>query len=222
MEFSKMVLRRLQIFDVSDASSVRDTVVHLDSAATPRRTMLPAKITPACVWFTGLSGSGKTTIARALETALIERGERPFVIDGDLVRKGLCRDLGFSAADRIENMRRIAELARLIVDGGLIALVACISPFEAERQAVRARFSADQFIDVYIDTPLEICEARDCKGLYARARAGKIADFTGISSPYDVPQNPDVRLDGTGALPPDTLAQDVMTALARHQSGNQL
>lgn len=184
---------------------------------TPSMPLTGVEFLPSCVWFTGLSGSGKTTIARALERELNERGARPFVIDGDLVRRGLCSDLGFSAADRVENMRRIAELARLIVDGGLVAIVACISPFEAERQAVRARFAVGEFMDVYVDTPLAVCETRDCKGLYARARAGEIAEFTGISSPYETPLHPDLRLDGRGAVPPDVHAQNVLSALAGHQ-----
>ncbi len=188
------------------------------SVCIPSMPLTGTQFLPSCVWFTGLSGSGKTTIAGALERELNERGARPFVIDGDLVRRGLCSDLGFSAADRVENMRRISELARLIVDGGLIAIVACISPFEAERQAVRARFAGGQFMDVYVETPLDVCEARDCKGLYARARRGEIAEFTGISSPYETPHHPDLRLDGCGSVPPDVHAQNVLSALAGHQT----
>lgn len=194
-----------------------ETPAPVDGVRAPSIPLTEDKFLPSCVWFTGLSGSGKTTIARALERELTERGTRPFVIDGDLVRRGLCRDLGFSAADRVENMRRIAELARLIVDGGLIAIVASISPFEAERQAVRARFAVGEFMDVYVDTPLAVCETRDCKGLYARARAGEIAEFTGISSPYETPHHPDLRIDGSGAVPPDEHAQNVLSALVGHQ-----
>ncbi len=196
---------------------VSETAAPADGVCTPSMLLTGAKFHPSCVWFTGLSGSGKTTIARALELELNERGAPPFVIDGDLVRRGLCSDLGFSAADRVENMRRIAELARLIVDGGLVAVVACISPFEAERQAVRALFAGGQFMNVFVDTPLAVCEARDCKGLYARARAGEIAEFTGISSPYETPLHPDLRLDGSGAVPPNVHAQNVLSALVGHQ-----
>lgn len=216
-----MVMRQRQLFEgplVEDrnVNSAAGAIVRLQARAVSSHT-----IAPACVWFTGLSGSGKTTIARALETALVTRGARPFVIDGDLVRKGLCKDLGFSTADRIENMRRIAELARLIVDGGLIALVACISPFEAERQAARGRFSPGQFLEIYVDTPLEVCETRDCKGHYARARRGEIAEFTGISSPYEAPQTPNLRLDGSGSASPETHALNALEVLAEHQSPNR-
>ena len=170
---------------------------------------------PCCVWLTGLSGSGKTTLAYALRSELLAGNFNPFVIDGDLARKGLCSDLGFSAADRIENVRRISELACLLVDGGLIAIVACISPFEAERQAVRGRFPPHQFLEVYLDTPLHVCEARDCKGLYAKARSGVIAEFTGISSPYEPPSQPDLQLDASGAQSPGELARVVLERLLR-------
>src|SRR3989337_147318 len=161
---------------------------------------------PCCVWLTGLSGSGKTTLAYALRFELLAGNFNPFVIGSDL---------GFSAADRIENVRRISELACLLVDGGLIAIVACISPFEAERQAVRGRFPPHQFLEVYLDTPLHVCEARDCKGLYAKARSGVIAEFTGISSPYEPPSQPELQLDASGAQSPGELARVVLERLLR-------
>ena len=147
------------------------------------------------LWFTGLSGSGKSTLAHAVEEALHQRGCRTFVCDGDNVRHGLCGDLGFSEQDRTENIRRIGQMAKLFVEGGLIALTAFISPFRADRQRVRMMVdAAGDFIEVFCDCPLEICEQRDIKGLYRRARTGEITDFTGISSPYQAPQTPDLTL----------------------------
>ncbi len=145
------------------------------------------------LWFTGLSGSGKSTLAHALEEELHQRGCQTFVCDGDNVRHGLCGDLGFSAADRAENIRRIGHLAKLLVEGGVIALTAFISPFRADRQWVRGIVEqTDDFIEIFCDCPLAVCEQRDIKGLYQRARKGEIADFTGISSPYETPQNADL------------------------------
>ena len=149
------------------------------------------------IWMTGLSGAGKSTIANALEVALHGMGVRTYLLDGDNMRLGLNRDLGFSDADRIENVRRIAEVARLMLDAGLVVICAAISPFERERQAARERIGSGRFIEVFIDTPLATCEARDPKGLYGKARAGQIPNFTGIGSPYEVPLAPDVRIDGT-------------------------
>ncbi|MGI9311600.1 MAG: adenylyl-sulfate kinase [bacterium] len=147
----------------------------------------------AILWFTGLSGSGKSTLAHALEEALHQRGCRTFVCDGDNVRHGLCGDLGFSESDRAENIRRIGQMAKLFVESGAIALTAFISPFRADRRRVRMMVDhPDDFIEIFCDCPLEICEQRDIKGLYQRARKGEIADFTGISSPYQTPQNPDL------------------------------
>lgn len=150
----------------------------------------------AVVWMTGLSGAGKSTIANALEVALHRLGVRTYLLDGDNLRLGLNRDLGFSDADRVENVRRIAEVARLMLDAGMVVICAAISPFERERQAARARVGADRFIEVFVDTPLATCEARDPKGLYGKARAGQILNFTGIHSPYEAPADPDVRIDG--------------------------
>lgn len=150
----------------------------------------------AVIWFTGLSGSGKSTLAGALEQALHPLGISTYLLDGDNVRHGLCRDLGFSDPDRRENIRRVGEVARLMVDAGLVVLTAFISPNRAERQAVRELLPAGRFIEVYVDTPLSVCEARDPKGLYKKARAGELPHFTGIDSGYEPPQYAEVHLDG--------------------------
>jgi len=147
------------------------------------------------VWFTGLSGSGKSTIANALDVALHKRGYHTFLLDGDNVRHSLCKDLGFSDEDRIENVRRIGEVSKLFTDAGMIVLSAFISPFASDRRLVRNLFPAGEFIEVFMDTPLDTCEERDPKGLYKKARAGEIKDFTGIDSPYEAPECPEVRLD---------------------------
>lgn len=150
----------------------------------------------ACaVWLTGLSGAGKSTIAHAVEERLHGLGCRTFVFDGDNVRHGLCSDLGFSIEDRSENIRRIAEMARLFLDAGVIALCAFISPMRADRQKVRAIVGADNFLEIHCDCSVEICEQRDVKGLYKKARAGLIKNYTGISSPYEEPEHPDLRLE---------------------------
>ena len=150
---------------------------------------------PCLLWFTGLSGSGKSTIANALDVALFERGYHTFLLDGDNVRHGLNRDLGFSDEDRVENIRRIGEGSKLFTDSGVIVLSAFISPFTSDRRLVRNLFPAGEFIEVFMDTPLQTCEERDPKGLYEKARAGKIKHFTGIDSPYEAPERPEVRLD---------------------------
>ena len=143
------------------------------------------------VWFTGLSGSGKSTIANALEKALHAQGKRTYILDGDNIRQGLNKDLGFTDADRVENIRRVAEVAKLMMDAGLIVLTAFISPFRAERQMARERIGDDNFIEVFVDTPLEVCEERDPKGLYKKARSGQLPNMTGINSPYEAPEHPD-------------------------------
>jgi adenylylsulfate kinase len=147
------------------------------------------------IWFTGLSNSGKSTIAHALEEKLFEMGCCTFVFDGDNVRHGLCGDLGFSREDRTENIRRIGEMAKLFVEAGLIAVTAFISPFRSERERVRSLVGDGNFVEVYCKCPIEICEKRDVKGHYRRARAGEIKEFTGVSSPYEEPENPDLILD---------------------------
>ncbi len=150
--------------------------------------------TPCCLWFTGLSGSGKSTLASLLDQRLHALGRHTYVLDGDNVRHGLNRDLGFTEADRVENIRRVAEVAKLMVDAGLIVIVSFISPFRSERQMARELFAPGEFIEIYVDTPLEECERRDVKGLYAKARAGLIKNFTGIDSPYEPPELPEIHL----------------------------
>lgn len=149
----------------------------------------------AILWFTGLSGAGKSTVAHAVEQRLFELGCRTFVFDGDNVRHGLCADLGFSPEDRVENIRRIGEMSKLFIEAGVIALTAFISPFRADRDRVRSLVDAGDFLEIYCHCPIEVCEQRDVKGLYAKARQGLIKDFTGISSPYEPPLNPDLDLD---------------------------
>lgn len=149
---------------------------------------------PCVVWLTGLSAAGKSSIAEGLQARLFDRGLHCYLLDGDTVRTGLSRDLGYSDADRQEHIRRVGEISRLFVDAGLIVLVALISPFRAERKIVRELFEPGEFVEVFIDTPLAICEQRDPKGLYRRARAGQVPLFTGIDSPYEVPEQAEVVL----------------------------
>ncbi|WP_394212215.1 adenylyl-sulfate kinase [Enterovibrio calviensis] len=149
---------------------------------------------PALLWFTGLSGSGKSTVAGALENKLAQLGYHTYLLDGDNVRHGLCRDLGFSDHDRRENIRRVGEVAKLMTDAGLIVLSAFISPFREERDLVRELLPKGDFLEVFVDTPLDVCESRDPKGLYKKARAGEIKAFTGISSAYEAPERPEIHL----------------------------
>lgn len=149
----------------------------------------------AIVWFTGLSGSGKSTLAHAVEETLHQQGCRTFVLDGDNVRHGLCGDLGFSSKDRVENIRRIGEMAKLFMEAGVIVLTAFISPFRADRERVRGMVEHGDFIEIYCDAPIEVCESRDVKGMYKKARAGLIAEFTGISSPYEAPVEPELTVN---------------------------
>ncbi len=149
------------------------------------------------LWFTGLSGSGKSTIANAVEKAMVSEGIHTYTLDGDNVRKGLNNNLGFSPEDRTENIRRIAEVANLMVDAGLVVLAAFVSPYQADRDNIRDILGAKNFVEIYVNTPLSECERRDVKGLYAKARAGEITNFTGIDAPYEAPQHPDVEIDTT-------------------------
>lgn len=167
---------------------------------------------PACLWLTGLSGSGKSTLARRVERFAVARGAQAYVLDGDNLRHGLNADLGFSADDRTENIRRVGEVARLFVDSGALVLAAFISPYRADRARVRALFGEGTFFEVHVATPLEVCEARDPKGLYAKARAGEIASFTGISAPYEAPEAPEIRVD-TSERDLDACAEQVLDAL---------
>jgi len=150
---------------------------------------------PCILWFTGLSGSGKSTIASAVEQKLFELGHHTYLLDGDNVRHGLNKDLGFSDADRIENIRRIGELAKLMVDAGLLVMTAFISPFKQDRQLVQDLVQADEWVEIYMDIPLDECERRDPKGLYKKARKGEIKQFTGIDSAYEVPENPALSIN---------------------------
>lgn len=166
----------------------------------------------SCVlWFTGLSGAGKSTLAHAVEEELYQRGCRTLVLDGDNVRQGLCSDLGFSFADRHENIRRITEAAKLLVEAGLIAMTAFISPFRVDRDRARSLFPHGDFIEVYCNVPLNVCESRDVNMLYARARAGEVVDFTGISSPYEPLLNPELVVDTR--LPLEVCVAQVMGVL---------
>ena len=158
---------------------------------------------PRCVWFTGLSGSGKSTVANMLEKRLHAAGRHTILLDGDNIRHGLNRDLGFSEADRVENLRRVAEVARLMVDAGLIVLVSFISPYRSERRAARELFAPGEFVEVHVNTPLEECERRDVKGLYAKARRGELKNFTGIDSPYEAPENAEIVIDTSVDAPED-------------------
>ena len=156
---------------------------------------------PCCLWLTGLSGSGKSTVASLLEKRLNAAGRHTYTLDGDNVRHGLNRDLGFTDADRVENIRRVGEVAKLFVDSGLIVLVSFISPFRAERQMARDLLAGPEFLEIFVDTPLAICESRDPKGLYKKARAGALKNFTGIDSPYEPPEHADIHLPGGSAAP---------------------
>ena len=167
---------------------------------------------PCVVWLTGLSGSGKSTIANIVEQKLFELGHHSYLLDGDNVRHGLNKDLGFTDADRVENIRRVSEVAGLMVDAGLIVLVSFISPFRAERRMARERVAADEFIEVHVDTPLAVAEERDPKGLYRKARAGELSNFTGIDSPYEAPEDPELVIDTT-VLTPEQAADAVIAAL---------
>lgn len=173
------------------ASNVHRQAVTVDKAARARLNGHAGR----CLWFTGLSGSGKSTIANALERKLHAKGYRTYILDGDNVRLGLNRDLGFTDADRVENIRRIAEVAKLMVDAGLIVMTAFISPFRAERRMARELFDEGEFVEIFVDTPLEVAEERDPKGLYKKARRGELPNFTGIDSPYEAPEAPEIRLE---------------------------
>jgi bifunctional enzyme CysN/CysC len=168
---------------------------------------------PCVVWFTGLSGSGKSTIANIVEKKLFEQGRHSYLLDGDNVRHGLNKDLGFTDADRVENIRRVSEVAGLMVDAGLIVLVSFISPFVAERRMARERVEGGEFIEVFVNTPIEVAEQRDPKGLYQKARSGELANFTGIDSPYEAPESPELTVDTTTMSPEE--AADVIVAYLR-------
>ncbi len=170
------------------------------------------------LWFTGLSGAGKSTLAHAVEERLHQSGHRTFVFDGDNVRHGLCGDLGFSDRDRAENLRRIGEMCKLFVEAGVISLAAFISPMAADRARVRAMFRPGDFFEIYCEAPLEVCEGRDIKGVYARARRGEIPKFTGISAPYEAPRNPELMI-ATGNRPLEECVDQVLAQVAKARDG---
>jgi bifunctional enzyme CysN/CysC len=167
---------------------------------------------PCVIWLTGLSGAGKSTIANVVEKRLYALGCHTYLLDGDNVRRGLNKDLGFTDADRVENIRRLAEVCRLMADAGLIVLVSCISPFRAERQMARELFAPGEFIEIFVDTPIEIAERRDPKGLYRKARRGELRNFTGVDSPYETPQGPELHIE-TALIPPDLAADNILRTL---------
>jgi bifunctional enzyme CysN/CysC len=173
---------------------------------------------PMLLWFTGLSGSGKSTVAKLVEQALHQAGRHTYSLDGDNLRHGLNRDLGFTDQDRVENIRRVGEVAKLMVDAGLIVLASFISPFRAERQMVREMLAEGEFVEIFVDTPIEVCMQRDVKGLYAKAKRGEIANFTGVTSPYQRPEAAELVLDGAGP-PAEALAQQVLALVERRQAG---
>jgi bifunctional enzyme CysN/CysC len=201
--------------------SILDASKHIHPCATTITRMDRARLhghAGQVIWFTGLSGSGKSTLANALEVALHERGMHTYLLDGDNVRSGLNRDLGFSEEDRIENIRRIAEVARLMLDAGLLVMTAFISPFARDREMARDLIGPDNFLEVHVHAPLEVCEERDVKGLYKLARAGKIAHMTGIDSPYEVPIAPHYTAR-TDQQSMNEIIDDLLSLLA--QSGPQ-
>lgn len=168
----------------------------------------------AVLWFTGFSASGKTTLANIVDRKLIEMGAHSALLDGDNLRHGLNANLGFTPEDRAENVRRIAECSKLFFEAGLIALVAVISPKQSDRDFVREKFPQGRFVEIFVDTPIEVCEQRDPRGLYKKARSGEIPEFTGISAPYDVPSEPEIRIDGAGDA--DEQTQRVIQWLRDH------
>lgn len=176
---------------------------------------------PRVLWFTGISAAGKTTLANLVERQLHARGQPTFLLDGDNLRHGLNRDLGFAPADRAENVRRVAEVAKLMVEAGLITLVSLISPFRAERQMARELLRPGEFIEIFVDTPLEVAEKRDPKGLYRKVRRGELKNFTGIDSPYEPPEHPDIHLRNGGADAMQS-ARQVLDFLAARETEDRL
>jgi bifunctional enzyme CysN/CysC len=194
----------------------RATNVHREAYLVDKATRATAMSQrPMVLWFTGLSGSGKTTVAKLVEQALHRAGRHTYSLDGDNLRHGLNRDLGFTPQDRVENIRRVGEVAKLMVDAGLIVLASFISPYRAERQMVRDLLAQGEFVEVFVDTPLELCATRDVKGLYAKGMRGEIANFTGVSSPYERPEQPEIVLNGA-AYGPEELVRQVLALLEHH------
>jgi bifunctional enzyme CysN/CysC len=198
-------------FALRRASNIHWQALEIDRAARARLKHQQ----PTVLWFTGLSGSGKSTVANLVEKRLYARGRHTVTLDGDNVRHGLNRDLGFTDADRVENIRRVAETAKLMTEAGLIVLVSFISPFRSERDMARGLMPEGEFVEIFVDTPIEVCRSRDPKGLYARADAGEINNFTGVDSPYEPPATPDLHLRTVEAAP-DALAEAVIAFLEAH------
>jgi adenylylsulfate kinase len=199
----------------SNVEKSSDVVWHQQSVTTEQKSSLKGH-KAVLLWYTGLSGSGKSTVANAVEQKLLERGCHSYLLDGDNVRHGLNNDLGFTDEDRIENIRRISEVAKLFVDAGLLVSTAFISPFQKDRDQARALLKDAMFLEVFIDTPLAVCESRDPKGLYKKARAGEIANFTGISSAYESPKNAEIHVE-TENLSIEECADLVVAALIEKQ-----
>jgi len=200
---------------MSDKITNQNTVWHVSTVSRQDREDMNGH--KSCIlWFTGLSGSGKSTLAHAVEDRLHRQGVRTFVLDGDNVRRGLCKDLGFSDEDRTENIRRIGEVSNLLMQAGVISLTAFISPFIKDRQIVRDLAESGEFIEIFCNAPLTVCEQRDVKGLYKKARAGVIPEFTGISSPYEKPENPEITLD-TDKLTVETCVDQIISYLVHKQ-----
>ncbi len=190
----------------------RDRNLLWQDTAVSKRHRAEAKGQKACcIWLTGLSGAGKTTIANLLDQRLHLSGRHSYVLDGDRCRTGLCRDLDFTESGRLENVRRISEVAKLMVDAGLIVIVSLISPLISQRALARSNFDPGEFFEAFVNTPLSVCEGRDAKGLYAKARQGIIPEFTGVSSPYEQPLNPEIELDGR--MSPDELVAIIRQTL---------
>jgi bifunctional enzyme CysN/CysC len=196
-------------FSLRRAENIHWQAIDIDRDAHARQKGQQSRL----LWFTGLSGSGKSTIANLVEKKLYALGKHSFLLDGDNIRHGLNKDLGFTDADRIENIRRVGEVAKLMTDAGLIVLTAFISPFRAEREMVRAMLPNGEFAEIFVDTPLEVAEARDVKGLYKKARSGALKNFTGIDSPYEAPINPDIHIDTTKMSPEDAAEMIVQKLL---------
>ncbi|MCZ7536687.1 MAG: adenylyl-sulfate kinase [Acidimicrobiia bacterium] len=196
-----------------------ENVVWHEGELTREERWSAASVAGATIWFTGLSGSGKSTVAAAVERLLLDAGRISYLLDGDNLRHGLNGDLGFDAASRHENVRRVAEVARLFADAGVVALVPVISPYRSGRDHARSIHEdvGLSFLEVFVDTPIEVCEQRDPKGLYRKARAGELTGFTGIDDPYEAPLSPGLRIDG-GATPVAVAAETVLAALAERRS----
>jgi adenylylsulfate kinase len=197
--------RKEKVERIKRADKVAENIISQEFKIDREKRKALLKQKPLLIWFTGLSGSGKSTMANLLEVELHASGFKTYILDGDNVRKGLCNDLAFIEEDRIENIRRIGEVSKLFMDSGIIVLSSFVSPFQKDRESVRQLVGADAFVEVFVDCPIEICEQRDVKGLYKKAREGKIKNFTGIDSPFESPTNPDVVLKTAIENPKDLL-----------------